>query len=204
MEQLYFSRDMAHKLAHLHERALVMIEAPAGYGKTTAVRWAMRQIPHEQVHWFTAVSFSQDNGLDWFIRQIGQLDPDAAAALHQLGFLNRSNIGAAADILTGLSVEAPSYLILDNFQIIADSWPLALLRAMADRAQDGLHIILISQNFGKLRMVFEHLPGSFFSLPGTFCSAANIFRNTGSSLGWRCPKSRWMSSAAPLRGGPRQ
>ena len=73
MEKLYFSEEISQKLSHLFDCGLVMVEAPAGYGKTTAVRWAIRNIPSEEVHWFTAVSFLQDISLDWFIRQIGQL-----------------------------------------------------------------------------------------------------------------------------------
>ncbi|MGO5116264.1 LuxR C-terminal-related transcriptional regulator [Candidatus Avoscillospira sp. LCP25S3_F1] len=159
MEQFYFSEQIIQKLQQLHHCSLAMIEAPAGYGKTTAVRWATKALPQEQVHWFTAVSLLQDNSLDWFIRQISQLDENAGAALRKLGFLNRSNASAAADILTGLSVPDPCYLILDNFQLVRDNWPLPLLRALADRHQDGLHVILISQNFGKLRAVFENSSG---------------------------------------------
>lgn len=156
MEKLYFSEEISQKLAQMQGCGLVMMEAPAGYGKTTAVRWAMRNIPSEQIHWFTAVSFLQDTSLDWFIRQIGQLDAATGAALRSLGFLNRSNVSSAADILTDFYVSAPCYLIVDNFQLISDNWPLPLLQALADRKRDGLHVILISQNFGKLRAVFEN------------------------------------------------
>lgn len=156
MERLYFSEEISHKLSRIHHCGLVMMEAPAGYGKTTAVRWAMRRIPAEQIHWFTAVSFLQDTSLDWFVRQIGQLDQATGDALRRLGFLNRSNVGIAADLLMKLRVTDPCYLILDNFQLIGGNWPLPLLQAMADRRQDGLHVVLISQNFGKLRAVFEN------------------------------------------------
>ncbi len=159
MDTLYFSQDIQQKLSHIYQSSLTMIEAPAGYGKSTAVRWAMREIPPEQGHWFTAVSFLQDTSLDWFIRQIGTLDADAGAALRGLGFLNRSNVSAAADILARLSVSSPCYLILDNFQLIGDNWPLPLLQAIADRPRDGLHVVLISQNFKKLRAVFESSSG---------------------------------------------
>lgn len=159
MEKLYFSDEIARKLALMHQSGLVMLEAPAGYGKTTAVRWALKETPVEALHWFTAVSFLQDAGLDWLIRQIGQLDPAAGTALRQLGFLNRSNVSTAADILMNLRVEEACYLIFDNFQLIGDNWPAALLQALADRRRDGLHVILISQNFGKLRTVFENASG---------------------------------------------
>ena len=45
MEKLYFSEEISQKLAQMQGCGLVMMEAPAGYGKTTAVRWAMRNIP---------------------------------------------------------------------------------------------------------------------------------------------------------------
>ena len=101
MEALYFSEEIQQKLSYLYRSSLTMIEAPAGYGKSAAVRWAMREIPPEQVHWFTAVSFLQDTSLDWLIRQISTLDAAAGTALRGLGFLNRSNVSAAADILPG-------------------------------------------------------------------------------------------------------
>ena len=155
MECYYFSEEMLQKLSCLHTCNFTMMEAPAGYGKTTAVRWELRNTPPEAIRWFTAVSFLQDASLEWFISQIGQLSPTAGDALRKLGFLNRSNVGQAADILLHLTVDEPCYIVMDNFQLIRDNWPVMLLRAMVDRKQDGLHMILISQNFGKLRMVFE-------------------------------------------------
>lgn len=159
MEQLYFSDEIQRKLSGIYRSGLTMIEAPAGYGKSTAVRWAMKKLPADQVRWFTAVSFQQDTSLDWFIRQIGSLDASAGNALRELGFLNRSNVSDAADILSRLSISEPCYLILDNFQLVGDNWPLPLLQALADRNQDGLHVVLISQNFKKLRAVFESSSG---------------------------------------------
>ena len=159
MEQLYFSDEIQRKLSGIYRSGLTMIEAPAGYGKSTAVRWAMKKLPADQVRWFTAVSFQQDTSLDWFIRQIGSLDASAGNALRELGFLNRSNVSDAADILSRLSISEPCYLILDNFQLVGDNWPLPLLQALADRHQDGLHVVLISQNFKKLRAVFESSSG---------------------------------------------
>ena len=96
MEQLYFSDEIQRKLSGIYRSGLTMIEAPAGYGKSTAVRWAMKKLPADQVRWFTAVSFQQDTSLDWFIRQIGSLDASAGNALRELGFLNRSNVSDAA------------------------------------------------------------------------------------------------------------
>ena len=97
-------------------------------------------------------------------------------------------MGAAADILTGLSVTTPCYLILDNFQLIGDNWPLLLLQAMADRPHDGLHIILISQNFKKLRAIFESAPGvSYLNSRDFLLSRRNILEY-GRQLGLNLSK----------------
>ncbi len=155
----FFSDEIQRKLSGIYQSGLSMIEAPAGYGKSTAVRWAMRSLPADQVRWFTAVSFQQDISMDWFIRQIGCLDATAGDALRELGYINRSNVSDAADILSRLSISEPCYLILDNFQLVGDNWPMPLLQAIADRPRDGLHVVLISQNFKKLRAAFESSSG---------------------------------------------
>ena len=61
MEQLYFSDEIQRKLSGIYRSGLTMIEAPAGYGKSTAVRWAMKKykklhpdtpLPHITPHVF--------------------------------------------------------------------------------------------------------------------------------------------------------
>ncbi|MFR5780697.1 MAG: hypothetical protein ACLUEK_02045 [Oscillospiraceae bacterium] len=61
MEQLYFSDEIQRKLSGIYRSGLTMIEAPAGYGKSTAL--GDEELPADQVRWFTAVSFQQDTSL---------------------------------------------------------------------------------------------------------------------------------------------
>ena len=104
-----------------------MVEAPAGYGKTTAGRLAMETVPEDEVFWYTATESMADGSMDWFIHQIYLADRDAGTALRALGLVNRSNAGKAAGIISEMRVEKTRYLIVDNFQLVLGSWPLPVL-----------------------------------------------------------------------------
>lgn len=54
MENLFFSEALASRLEGVKSCALSALEAPAGYGKTTAVR-RLFQESDAAVRWFTAM-----------------------------------------------------------------------------------------------------------------------------------------------------
>lgn len=159
MEQLFFSEKLTEKLEKIKMCALSALEAPAGYGKTTAVRRLFSE-GDASVHWFTAVEGMADNSFRWFIRQIGNVDEAAARDLEDLGYLNRSNAEQAGRILSNLHPIEPLTLIFDNFQFALQSWQPQVLSALANCGAAGLRTVFISQNFGRLRDVLTALDGS--------------------------------------------
>lgn len=110
------------------------MEAPAGYGKTTALHRALQSVGRDSQCWYTA-----------------------AARVRALGPLNRSNAAAIADILAGLEPEKPLYIVIDNFQLVAGEWQPQLLRGLASMKPGGLRLILAGQSFGRLRPTVEAL-----------------------------------------------
>lgn len=159
MENLFFSEALANKLQRIKTSALSALEAPAGYGKTTAIRLLFKE-SDATVCWFTAVDGIADNCFRWFIRQIGTVDEIAARKLDDLGFLNRSNAEQAAYIIENIRATAPLTLIFDNFQYALQSWQPQVLDALAKCGEGGLRTVFISQNFGRLRDVLNALEGS--------------------------------------------
>ena len=159
MENLFFSEALANKLQRVKTCALSALEAPAGYGKTTAIRKLFEE-SDEAVCWFTAVEGMADNSFRWFIRQIGAIDETSARRLEDLGHLNRSNAGQAARIISEMQVSGPLTLVFDNFQFALQSWQPQVLDALAKCGDGGLRTVFISQNFGRLREVLNALEGS--------------------------------------------
>ena len=69
MQLRYYSDELREKLLKIGTASLTMVEAPAGYGKTTAVRLAMETVPEDEVFWYTATESMADGSMDWFIHQ---------------------------------------------------------------------------------------------------------------------------------------
>lgn len=150
MLEQYFSPKLLKKLEQISSYAFTLVEAPAGYGKTTAIRHGIERDECTNAQWYTTVESVQDGSVNWFISQIEDLDKTTGKALRELGFLNRSNAPIAANLIQMLTVEENRYLILDNFHLAISNWQIPILHALAQRKKDGLHVILISQNFGRI------------------------------------------------------
>ena len=157
MERRIFSARLLEKLAKMRSSRLSVLEAPAGYGKTTAVSHALEGV--ETVRWYTGVEHLPDTSFYWFIQQLGNEDERTFRRMESISFLNRSNAAQAARILGDVRVERPVTLVFDNFQFAADNWPPQVIDALAKRAEDGLHLIFIAQNLGRLRPMFEAQEG---------------------------------------------
>lgn len=158
MEKLIFSKRLLEKAEQLRRSSVSVLEAPAGYGKTTAVTWALEGA--ETALWYTGVENLPDTSFYWFVRQMAAVDERTVRRIETLGFLNRSNAPLAAQALLELRVSRPMTLIFDNFQFATDNWPPQIIDALVKRPADGLHIIFIAQNLGRLRAVFEALEGA--------------------------------------------
>ena len=158
MERLIYSERLLKKLEALRQARIAVLEAPAGYGKTTAVSRALEGAA--TAVWYTGVEHLPDTSFYWFIRQLSAVDERAVRRIEALGFLNRSNAEQVARALMELRVEKPLTLICDNFQLAADNWPPQVIDALAKRPADGLHLIFIAQNLGALRPVFDGLERS--------------------------------------------
>lgn len=157
MDKLIFSDRLLEKCTQLRRSQVAVLEAPAGYGKTTAV---MQALEGTTAAWYTSVEHLPDTSFYWLVRQLAAVDEESVRRIEALGFLNRSNAGLAAQALTELRVEKPVTLVFDNFQFAADNWPPQIIDALVKRPADGLHIVFIAQNLGRLRPVFETLEGS--------------------------------------------
>ena len=163
MEQIYFSEALTEKLRRIAECPFSVLEAPAGYGKTTAAHRALDGL-EEPVYWYTVVESIPDTSFRWFVRNIARADEDAAGQLASLGYLNRSNADQAAQIIAQMRVREPMTLVFDNFQYALANWQPQILDSLAKRGSDGLRTVFISQSFGRHRGVITALEESVCSI----------------------------------------
>ncbi len=186
MEKLFFSEHLNQQMKRIRTCSLSALEAPAGYGKTTAVRKALEDA-EETVCWYTSVESIPDHSFRWMAQQIARVDERISRMLLDLGHLNRSNADRTAEILFSLRTQSPLILVFDNFQFAVSNWQPQVIDSLAKRPRDGFCVVFVSQYFGWLEDVLKaqgsevcYLKRSDFLLSETDISA--YAETTGLSL----------------------
>jgi len=133
---------------------LSALEAPPGYGKTTAVHRVLDG-SEGTVCWHTSVESMPDHSFRWMAQQIARADEKTAQKLLDLDYLNRSNAEKAAEILSELHTDTSLTLVFDNFQFALSNWQPQVIDSLAKRPRDGFHVVFVSQYFGWLEDVFR-------------------------------------------------
>ncbi len=150
-EPHYYSERLRHKLNRLCFSSVSVIEAPSGYGKTTAVRDFLERVLKKDtpVYWFTATEELPAAGFRRLCREINKIDGAAGERLLKIDLPNAANVGEACDALKSVRCGLETYLVLDNYQIVQDLLLPSFFSALIEHGIDGLHIIIISQVLNK-------------------------------------------------------
>ena len=199
----YYSEKLISKLDQLMFSPAAIVEAPSGYGKTTALRdFFKRSVSGKTpVFWFTAVDEPAEISCRRFCDLINKIDESAADRLLRIGLPNSATIGEACDAFRSIRCHQETYLVLDNLQFIENALTPALLHALVDHDVERLHIILITQILGlalqtavagcrylhittaDLRLTGEDIR-RFYSLAGVDISAEEAGRIEKHTEGW--------------------
>jgi LuxR family maltose regulon positive regulatory protein len=132
-------------MAGLFSHALTVVEAPMGYGKTTAVReyLAKRDVP---VSWQRIFDSSPDSFWQGFARSLGQWDKDCGQSLLQLGLpTDGILLQEALLIIAGADLPASFVLVIDDFHLIETPAIDRFIEVLATSEIPGLHIVLIAR-----------------------------------------------------------
>ena len=153
MSELFFSKRLKNKMEHIRTAGLTLAEAPAGYGKTTLISEALKELP--DVYWYIAIQKVRKGSWQWFLSRLEMLDVICAGRLRELGVITQENVHEAAELLMQMEIEKPTYIVFDNFQYISQEWEPQLLAVFARRRPDGLHIICASQYIEQFHRVSQ-------------------------------------------------
>ncbi|MCR5799862.1 MAG: LuxR C-terminal-related transcriptional regulator [Lachnospiraceae bacterium] len=191
----YYSQKLLEKLNMIDKYPLTVLEAPAGYGKTTAVHKALEHktldVPNTSIYWHTAVESLGDSSYEWFVERMEDIDVWTGRALRDLGYLNRSNADEAARLIREIKVNEPLTLVFDNFQYVVDNWQPQILDGIAKRADIKLRVIFVSQSFGRLRRLLTDLDKNInYIKPDDFLLSEKDIADFGRQCGKELTRSR--------------
>lgn len=143
----YYSVRLKQKLEALIFTPATVVEAPSGYGKTTAIRDQLEAglPPNSSFHWFTAADEAPAESFRRFCREIDKIDSRAGERLMKIDLPNAVNTGEICDTLRNIQCRQETYLVIDNFQYMQSFLPPSIFIALIEHGGEGLHIIIATQ-----------------------------------------------------------
>jgi LuxR family maltose regulon positive regulatory protein len=176
-EKYCFSRDLTMQLSKMQEYPITIIEAPSGFGKTTAVReYLNSNLPvTARQYWYTCLGESAPACWVALCDLFKNVAPEMAAKLKDL---RMPVAGAPANIALSegeIICPADTYLVIDNYHLIAHSIILELKSLFAVLKFSRLHFIVIAQQYPEKFYTLAHdvriykiqAPVFFFDKAGT-------------------------------------
>jgi len=145
----YFSENLNRKIEIFAMSKAALIEAPSGYGKTTAMREYLKGAdPGEAVYWFTAVDEAPTALYRRFCHEVEKIDSNTGARLLEIDFPNAFTMGEVCDAFRSITCARKAWLIIDDFQHILNIFPKQALVALLGHGADKLRIVVITQTLG--------------------------------------------------------
>jgi len=143
----YFSDRLKQKLGEIIIAPATVVEAPSGYGKSTAIRdFLDSELPKKTpVYWFTAADEAPAASFRRFCREIDKIDNHAGERLMRIELPNAFNTGEACDALRSIQCRQETYLVIDNFQFMQCFLPSSFFIALLEHGGEALHIIIVTQ-----------------------------------------------------------
>ncbi|SHK01853.1 LuxR C-terminal-related transcriptional regulator [Desulforamulus aeronauticus] len=145
-ETLFFPKKLMERLASIKAFPLTLVEAPSGFGKTTALRhFCDTQVSETaQVIWRTFSPESPNTSWKSFCACISAFDEDAAERLNAAGAPSEDSLSEIREIFGQIACTEETYLVLDDFA----AWKLpnagVFLSALSEHSGKGLHVVVAS------------------------------------------------------------
>lgn len=184
----YFSDKLKRQLTQIPYHPLTIVEAPSGFGKTTAIREYLREnLPHNACeYWYTCLGEPASMAWRGICELLANVNGEIAANLKKLEMPAMDTIMYMTAILRDFRCTAETYLVIDNYQLLNCDIPRGLMSVFSMHGSPNLHMIFITQQLGTRQQFSIHnadihtidSSAFFFDREGT----AALFRMEGIRL----------------------
>ncbi|WP_054697774.1 hypothetical protein [Syntrophomonas palmitatica] len=152
----YYSFRLRKKLEGILTAPVTVVEAPSGFGKSTAVRdYIMESLPEgTPVYWWNAAEGDPVNSWDRLCRELIHIDSSAGKELLAAGFPKLMSAWEIGQILRSISCSTQTVLVLDDFQYLQKELPYIFMSELLSCDVDRLHIVIITQTARPFQLSF--------------------------------------------------
>ena len=143
------NRERIYKaLSVINDYPLTIVEAPMGYGKSTAVRGFLKS-EGKKVLWVTFINSGESASSFWdkLISEISRLNENISSKLKSLGFpVDTPQVEKVISLLNDIFLKDKVVLVIDDFHLSPDSSINKLLYQAIFEKIDNLHIVVITRD----------------------------------------------------------
>ena len=184
----YFTEKLLKQLERIPHHPLTIVEAPSGFGKTTAVREFLNGITSSgaNAYWYTCLGEPASIAWKGICELLSNANDEIAANMKKLKMPTMGTLLYMTAILKDFHCQWETYLVIDNYQLVDCDIPRELMSVFSMHRCPNLHMVFITQQLGNRQQLsihnanihLIHSSDFFFDKKGT----ANLFRMEGIHL----------------------
>lgn len=143
---LYFTDKLKNKLSDITHYPLTVMEAPCGYGKTTAAEEFLNR-SDKKVLWIVLDNNSTSNFWIKFCNSLSEVDKDIALKLKDKDIpRDEISLEEFLNLFKDINFLEETILVIDNFQLVQDKIVNNFIISIAGKILEKLHIVILTQN----------------------------------------------------------
>lgn len=144
-KRLYFSKRIIVAMAGIFDHPLTIVDAPMGFGKTTAVKEYLSN-SDVQVLWQMVYDNSLHSFWKGFSRLFAKLNEETSQSLLQFVFPSDSSVmQEALRIIEATELPAKTIIVIDDYHLIESPEINRFMEVLAQTEITNLHVVLIAR-----------------------------------------------------------
>ncbi len=144
-KSLYFPSRIIKALNGIPDHPLTIIEAPMGYGKTTAVREYLRNKGVDML-WQRIYDSGADSFWDGFARSFCELDSDRSQSLAYTRFPeDDTSMQKAIGLIKDIKLTDRTVLVIEDYHLVNSPGVNSLIELLAENKIEHLHIVITTR-----------------------------------------------------------
>lgn len=169
--QIYLSERLKTRLETIYKFPVTIIEAPTGYGKTTAFREFLKEKESKCI-WFNVDNGDREQFMSDFCGMLSGINENISNIIRSIGYpVDASTRGRLANAIMELEFREQTILVLDNYQYISDEHMNEVIKDLSGKCNENLVIVCITHTITSsdifdlvIRKKVNHLGKSDFEL----------------------------------------
>lgn len=157
-KKYYFSEKLKKQLYSISKYPVTIVKAPAGFGKTTAIRECLKENISQDAckYWYSCLGESPSIAWSNICDLFSKISTKVGGNLKNLEMPTKDTLYHMIAYIREIDCKKETYLVIDNYHLINSDIPRLMINAFSMHENSNLHIIFITQKLEYKHNIFIH------------------------------------------------